>query len=133
MSVDPTSVDPTVADRLATELLAAITTTDVDALRRIYAPDVVIWHNFDQIEQALDDNLKVMHWMGKRMPDMSYEDIRRQPTATGYVQQHILRGTAPDGTRVEMPACLVVTIEGERITRLDEYLDPAGAAALSRR
>ena len=62
------TVDPEVAERLATELLAAITTTDVDALRRIYAPDVVIWHNFDQIEQALDDNLKVMHWMGKRMP-----------------------------------------------------------------
>jgi ketosteroid isomerase-like protein len=26
-----------------------------------------------------------------------------------------------------------VTIEDERITRLDEYLDPAAAAALSRR
>ena len=127
------SVDHEVAERLATELLAAITATDVDALRRIYAPDVVIWHNFDQIEQVLDDNLKVMHWMGKRMPDMSYEDIRRQPTPSGYVQQHILRGTAPDGTKLEMPACLVVTIEGERITRLDEYLDPAAAAALSRR
>jgi ketosteroid isomerase-like protein len=127
------SVDPELAERLATELLAAITTTDVEALRRIYSPDVVIWHNFDQIEQVLDDNLKVMHWMGKRMPDMSYEDIRRQPTPTGYVQQHILRGTAPDGTKLAMPACLVVTIEGERITRLDEYLDSAAAAPLSRR
>ena len=127
------SVDPELAERLATELLAAITTTDVEALRRIYSPDVVIWHNFDQIEQVLDDNLKVMHWMGKRMPDMSYEDIRRQPTPTGYVQQHILRGTAPDGTKLAMPACLVVTIVDERITRLDEYLDAAGAAALSRR
>ena len=126
-------VDPATADRLATELLAAITTTDVEALQRIYAPDVVIWHNFDQVEQTLEENLKVMFWMGKRLSGMEYGDIRRQPTPTGYVQQHILRGTAPDGTKLEMPACLVVTIEGERITRLDEYLDPAGAAALSRR
>jgi ketosteroid isomerase-like protein len=126
-------VDPATADRLATELLAAITTTDVEALQRIYAPDVVIWHNFDQVEQTLEENLKVMFWMGKRLSGMEYGDIHRQPTPTGYVQQHILRGTAPDGTKLEMPACLVVTIEGERITRLDEYLDPAGAAALSRR
>ena len=126
-------VDPATADRLATELLAAITTTDVDALRKLYAEDVVIWHNFDQVEQTLEENLKVMFWMGKRLSGMEYGDIHRQPTPTGYVQQHILRGTAPDGTKLEMPACLVVTIEGERITRLDEYLDPAGAAALSRR
>ena len=127
------SVDPELAERLATELLAAITTTDVEALRRIYSPDVVIWHNFDQVEQTLEENLKVMFWMGKRLSGMEYGDIHRQPTPTGYVQQHILRGTAPDGTKLEMPACLVVTIKGERITRLDEYLDPAGAAALSRR
>ena len=127
------TVDPDVAERLATELLAAIVATDVDALRRVYAPDVVIWHNFDQVEQTLEENLKVMFWMGKRLSGMEYGDIHRQPTPTGYVQQHILRGTAPDGTKVEMPACLIVTIEGERITRLDEYLDPAAAAALSRR
>ncbi|MFT3854057.1 MAG: nuclear transport factor 2 family protein [Ilumatobacteraceae bacterium] len=126
------SVDPEVAERLADALIAAITNTDLDALRQIYADDVVIWHNFDQVEQRLDDNLKVMHWMAKRMPDKRYEDIRRQVTPTGYVQQHVLRGTAPDGTKVEMPACLIVTIEGERITRLDEYLDPAAAAPLSR-
>ena len=127
------SVDPELAERLADALMAAIPANDVEALRRIYAPDVVIWHNFDQIEQALDDNLKVMRWMGKVMPDMVYGDIRRQVTPTGFVQQHILRGTAPDGTKVEMPACLVVRIEGERVTRLDEYLDPAAAAPLSRR
>ena len=71
--------------------------------------------------------------MGKVLPDMHYDDIRRQVTETGYVQQHILRGTAPDGTQLAMPACLVVTIEGERITRLDEYLDPAAAEPLTRR
>ena len=127
------NVDPEVTERLANALMAAIPATDVDALRQIYAPDVVIWHNFDQVEQRLDDNLKVMRWMGKVMPDMSYDDVRRQSTPTGYVQQHILRGTAPDGTALAMPACLVVTIEDERITRLDEYLDPAAAAPLTRR
>ncbi len=127
-----TTLEPADVDQLGDQLMTAITTTDIAALQRIYAPDVKIWHNFDQIEQSLPDNLKVMHWMAKRMPDMHYDEIRRQPTPTGFVQQHVLRGTAPDGTAVELPACLIVTIEGGRITRLDEYLDTKDAAALSR-
>ena len=27
-----------------------------------------------------------------------------------------------------MPACLVITVEGDRIGRVDEYLDPAAMA-----
>ena len=75
----------------------------------------------------------VARWMAKRMPDKHYDEIRRQPTPTGFVQQHVLRGTAPDGTAVEIPACLIVTIADGRITRLEEYLDTKDAAALSRR
>jgi uncharacterized protein len=128
-----TTLESDAVEQLAAKLITAISDNDIDALRDIYAPDVVIWHNFDQIEQSLEDNLKVMMWMAKRMPDKHYDDIRRQPTPTGFVQQHVLRGTAPDGTAVEMPACLVVTIANGRITRLDEYLDTRHADPLTRR
>jgi len=47
------------------------------------------------------------------------------------VQQHVLRCTRADGTRVEVPACLVVTCAGGRITRLEEYLDSAHVARLT--
>ena len=42
-----------VADRL----LAAIGAGDADAVRSIYAPDAALWHNFDQRDQTVDENL----------------------------------------------------------------------------
>jgi ketosteroid isomerase-like protein len=46
------------------------------------------------------------------------------------VQQHVLRGTAPNGKPLEVPACIVFTVRGGRVARLDEYLDTAQIAAL---
>jgi len=67
------------------------------------------------------------------MKDRRYDEIRRVITPDGYIQQHVLRGTAPDGTAVEVPAVLRVYCDGERISRIEEYLDTAQTAALTRR
>jgi ketosteroid isomerase-like protein len=44
----------------------------------------------------------------------------------------VLRGTAPDGTAVAMPACVVAAVADGKVVRIDEYLDPGALAALSR-
>jgi ketosteroid isomerase-like protein len=49
----------------------------------------------------------------------------------GFLQEHVLRGTAPGGQVVAMPACIIATVADGRITRIHEYLDPAGVAALT--
>jgi ketosteroid isomerase-like protein len=128
-----TELTASTVDRIARRRQAAVDTNDADALREIYAEDVVIWHNVDQIEQSLDDSLKTMGWFAKRMPDKHYDNLRRQTTPHGYIEQYVLRGTAPDGTKIEIPACLIVTVHGERITRLEEYLDSSHIAPLARR
>lgn len=46
------------------------------------------------------------------------------------MQQHVLEGVLADGSPFSMPACVVVQIRDGQIVRLDEYLDPAGAAPL---
>ena len=61
---------------------------------------------------------------------LRYEEMRVQPTPSGYVEQHVLRGTLRDGSTLEVPACLVVTVVDGLITRLDEYIDTAGIANL---
>ena len=96
------------------------------------APDARIWHNTDGTEQTVDENLRVLGWLTKHCTDIRYEDVRRSATAGGFVQQHVLRASGPDGRAVEVPACLVVTCDAGRITRLDEYLDSAHLAPLSR-
>ena len=38
--------------------LACLERGDVDQARSFYAPDARIWHNFDELEQTVDENLK---------------------------------------------------------------------------
>ncbi|MGE0599357.1 MAG: nuclear transport factor 2 family protein [Dehalococcoidia bacterium] len=112
------------------QLFSAIMRADIEAVRRIYAPDAVIWHNNDGVEEDRDRNLRVLSWVARNIKDLRYEEIRRQETPTGFVQQHVLRGIAPNGTPLEIPACIVCEVKDGRITRLDEYLDSAHTAPL---
>jgi ketosteroid isomerase-like protein len=115
---------------LCEQLFAAIMRGDVEAIRGIYAEDAVIWHNNDGIEENPDRNLRVLRWVTRNVRDLRYEEVRRHETASGFVQQHVLRGIAPNGTALEIPACIVCTVQDGRITRLEEYLDSAHTAAL---
>ena len=117
---------------VAEKLFAAISRGDLEAVRALYAPDAAIWHNHDGIVQDPAANLRVLGWVVKNIAGLRYEEIRRQATPSGFVQQHVLRGTAPNGTPLEIPACIVCTVAGGRITRLDEYLDSAQLAPLAR-
>jgi ketosteroid isomerase-like protein len=137
MPTDP-SVDDRASDRrdtamqLADKLFAAIAANDLDSLRNdVYTPDVVVWHNNDNHEQLIDENLKVLNWLSRKVTNRRYEEVRRQATDTGFVEQHVLRGTAPNGNEIEVPACLVVTVTGDRISRIDEYIDSAALAAMA--
>lgn len=116
---------------IADRLFKAIERGDVAAIREIYAPHTTIWHNFDGVEQSVDENLAVLKWVVANIAEIAYTEIKRQPTPTGFVQQHVLRGRMKSsGKEVAIPACIVCIVEGGRITRLDEYLDSAQTAVL---
>jgi ketosteroid isomerase-like protein len=115
---------------LAERFVSAIQRGDVDAVRACYAPDAKLWHNTDGIEQTVDQNMKVLDWFIRTLPDRFYRVLRREPLPDGFLQQHILEATLPDGTRWAMDACVVVRVENGLITRLDEYLDSAKSGAL---
>jgi ketosteroid isomerase-like protein len=114
----------------AERFLHAIQTGDVAAMRACYAPDAKIWHNIDDVEQSLDDNVKVLNWFIAKLPDRNYRVLRREALKDGFLQQHVLAATLPDGTLWEMSACVGVKMENGLITRLDEYLDSAAASPL---
>ena len=121
---------------LAARFVAAIEANDIDAIRAIYAPDARIWHNTDGIDfagQTVDENLKVLAWMGRFLSDKRYDIIARSETATGFVQQHVLRATiTATGEAYAMPACIICTVVDGRITKLDEYMDSAHVTPLTR-
>jgi uncharacterized protein len=117
---------------LADRLMRAIEQNDLDAARACYAPDARIWHNFDGIAQTVDENLRTLKWMDKRLTNRRYEIVSRHAFDGGYVQQHVLHGRLSNGEAFAMPACLVVTVKDGKIARLDEYLDTAHTLPLRR-
>ena len=115
---------------LSDRFFSAIPKGDLETVRAIYAPDALIWHNNDQATQSVEQNLQVLAWVTKNIAGLRYEEIRRHVTPSGFVQQHVLRGTAPNGKALEVPACILCTVKNGRIARLDEYLDSAQVAVL---
>lgn len=115
---------------VAERFFNAIEAGDVETVRDIYHPDVVVWHNYDGLDRretgdSRDENLKVLAGLPKRIAGAKYDIWYREATATGFVQQHVLRGTMPNGKPIELPACIICRVEDGHITRLDEYFDPA--------
>ncbi len=122
--------DATVLD-LADTMFRAIEAGDLETLRTLYSPGIVVWANFDDREQDLERSMKILGWMCAKLTDRRYEVKRRELIPGGFLQEHVLHGTAPDGSAVAMPACIVATVVDGRLTRIHEYLDPAGVAALA--
>jgi ketosteroid isomerase-like protein len=115
-----------------TKLISAIEAGDVEAARACYHPDAVIWHNNDEAEQTVDENLRVLEWLVRTFPGrVHYTEVQRLAAGEREVEQHVLEVTKEDGSVVRIPACIVVTVDGDGlVTRLEEYLDSASFGPL---
>jgi ketosteroid isomerase-like protein len=112
---------------LSTELIRAVTEPRLELLDDLLTDDFVMWHNFSRVAMTRAEALGFFH---RYFPTirLSYHDIRLTPTAAGWVQQHLVNSDTAAGAAVrDMPACMVVTVAGRRISRIDEYIDTAQA------
>jgi uncharacterized protein len=108
---------------LAQRFVRALNQKDEAAIRQIYAPDARIWHNFDDKYQTIDENMKGMYWMHKRLSGINYDVVRQVELPDGYLQEHVLRGKLASGEDFAMAACVICTVKDGRVTSLREYLD----------
>jgi ketosteroid isomerase-like protein len=115
---------------LCERFFAAVAAGDLDAVRAMYAPDAAIWHNNDGLEQTVEQNMRILRWATSAISGFHYEDVRRRATADGFIEEHVMRGTAPNGEELRVHTCLVCTVRDGRITRVNEYFDSAQIAAL---
>jgi ketosteroid isomerase-like protein len=120
----------TISEELIIRFFAALEAGDIDTLREIYAPDAVVWHNDDLVEQPVEENLKVLQGLHRAVSGLRYDIVRRVPAPDGVLQQHILRGCLRNGTEVELHAAMYLQVQGGHITRIEEYLDSAKRAAI---
>jgi ketosteroid isomerase-like protein len=118
------------SEELVVRFFAALEAGDIETLRAIYAPDAVIWHNDDLIEQSVDDNLRVLRGLHRAVSGLRYDIVRRALVADGIIQQHVLRGHLPDGAEVELHAAMYLQVRDGHITRIEEYLDSAKRSSI---
>jgi ketosteroid isomerase-like protein len=110
---------------LAKSFFDALELGDVSILRKVYAPNVEIWHNTDGLVQTLEENETTLKSFVSRISDRKYSQRRTEAFDGGFVQQHVLTGVRKDGAKLALPACIVCAVKNGRITRLDEYFDSA--------
>jgi ketosteroid isomerase-like protein len=114
---------------LATRYFDAVARGDAAEVEALLAPDAVLWVNVAG-EMRAPEIVALVGTLAEQIPDFRYEEAQRTATATGFVEEHLARGTAPDGRAFSYPACCVATVSDGRITRINEYLDSADLASL---
>ena len=114
----------------AARFMDALNVGDPVRVREFYAPGATVCHNFDDLDQSLDDNLRLLEWMVRKAPARRYRVLRRELVPGGWFQQHVLEADLPGGLRMTLHACCVITLEGGLIRLIEEYVDPAQAAVL---
>ena len=94
-------------------------------------PGSVLWINLTEQDRPLEASLPGFARLRSRVPDLRMEGVRRRGVPGGFVEQHVLIGTMPDGDILRVVGCFLGTVEHGRITRLEEYVDGNQAGALS--
>jgi ketosteroid isomerase-like protein len=101
-----------------------------DAFAALCAPGAVTWHNFDDAEVPASKTAATLDWLHRTVADLDWVELAVLPTADGFVARTLMTGTAPGGP-LRAHSCVIATLDADgRITRLEEYLDPAQTAAL---
>jgi len=110
-------------DRLADAFFGALEEGSVERVNACFAPGATIWHNFDCRTLSPAENVTGLKTLFGNFTRREYVDVRRQPTRSGLVQEHVLRLETPEGALIDWPACIVLEVEGGRIAALREYVD----------
>jgi ketosteroid isomerase-like protein len=113
----------TALDRLYESLSAG----NVDAAARCLTDDGVVWHCFDRIEQ--DKAAAIIAWQEfvANFAERAFVDVRQEATTNGLLREQTVRVRTADGRTIAWDCCIVVTLQGDLIQRLNEYIDRAGA------
>lgn len=110
-------------------LFEAFATGDEDRVRSLCAPGMQAWQN-NNPPMDLDTLLGFSNAVLEVVKDFRYEEARRSETATGFVEEHRVRGTLPDHSKLDLAVCVVADVRDGKIYSLREYLDTAAAAGL---
>jgi limonene-1,2-epoxide hydrolase len=105
-------------------------TADVEAADKLLDPDFKFWANYTKQTMGKTEMLNYIKTFFPTLRSVEYKDVRITPTTNGYVLQHVADTVLGDGSKItDLDVCFVVQLRGDRLLRLDEYLDAAAIHA----
>jgi ketosteroid isomerase-like protein len=116
-------------EELCKALFEAFATGDEQRIRQLCAPDMQARQN-NSPPMDLDTLLGFSKAVLGVVDDFRYEDAVRSATATGFVEEHSVRGVLPDGSRLDVAVCVVADVRDGQVSDVREYLDTGAAAGL---
>jgi hypothetical protein len=100
------------------------------ALGRL-APGALLWHNGDKVEVPAAEALRGVTGLHRLVEDITIDVVQHTAIPGGFLHRFALRGTVKaSGTPLVAHNCIVVTLDGPMIARIDEYIDPTFRAQL---
>lgn len=105
----------------------AIQNGDESGLQSVYAEDVKVWHSFTGDEISKEENISSLMSMIKAGVKIRYALQEQLIVGTRVARRHLVTLTFASGKTILLPVCIFLTIEGNHITRLDEYIDSSDA------
>jgi ketosteroid isomerase-like protein len=114
---------------LCESLFEAFARGDQVRIRQLCHPDIRVQQN-NNPPVDLDTILGFSRAVNAVVSGFRYEEAKRSETTTGFVEEHYVRGTLPDGSALDLAVCVVADVEDGRIVDLREYLDMSAAAGL---
>jgi ketosteroid isomerase-like protein len=117
---------------LADRLLAAFGAHDPDSVAACLAPDAVRWLNITDEEMGVDGIRALVSAEHAVVASSTMRLRRRIDTAEGFVLLFDADGITVAGDPYHIPVCLVVTVDGDRAVRLEEYADLTAAQPIVR-
>jgi uncharacterized protein len=105
------------------KLLNAIEAGDTKLMQGLYWPNAEIWRNTDGIVRGVKDSVAIVKTFVENFSNIKFEEQRLEAFSNGFVQQHRMTATAPDGSAISLHSCMVFRVKDDKIVRHDEYFD----------
>ena len=114
---------------IARSLFEAFAKGDAESVKNLCAPDFEGRQN-DGPVMTLEPLLEFALAVLSVVKDFRYDDAVRSETTTGFVEEHSVRGTLPDGSELDLRVCVVADVRDGKVSNIREYFDRASAAGL---
>ena len=111
---------------IAYELKRAFEEKDLKAIENIYSDDIVVWHNYDQLERNRHQSLESAKWVASEIDNFSIDECNIFPIRGGFIQQCVFRGFYKStGKEMETHAMIRVYCRKDKVFRIEDYSDPS--------